>query len=52
MVAAPPVGALHRYAVGAALAGAGVVSGGDMTTEALVTKLSFLLDRGDTAEEV
>lgn len=41
---------LGQYAVGAALLGAGVVSAGDMTTEAAATKLAFLFGLDRTAE--
>jgi lysophospholipase len=40
------------YAAGTALAEAGVIGGADMTTEAALTKLSYLLARGSTPEEV
>ncbi|MBK0419715.1 asparaginase [Leucobacter sp. CSA1] len=38
--------ALGRYAVGAELARAGVIDGGDLTVEAALAKLGFLLDAG------
>lgn len=40
------------YATGNALARAGVVSGGDMTLEATLTKLHYLLSRGLSTDEV
>jgi L-asparaginase len=36
---------LDKYEVGSALKKAGVVSGGDMTTEACATKLAYLFGR-------
>ncbi|MBP1327351.1 L-asparaginase [Leucobacter exalbidus] len=37
---------LSRYAVGRELAAAGVIDGSDLTLEAAIAKLGFLLDRG------
>ena len=38
---------LGTYAVGVALEKNGVISGGDMTTEAVVSKLAYLFGRTD-----
>ena len=43
---------LGKYAVGAALVDAGVVSGGDMTCEACTTKLAYLFGRGLSLDEI
>lgn len=49
-----PLGSVNpeRYAVGRQLAAAGVISGSDLTLEAAVAKLSFLLDRGFSPEQI
>lgn len=43
---------VEAYAAGAALAAAGVIGGADMTPEAALTKLSFLLAQGLPPDEV
>ncbi|WP_446428249.1 asparaginase [Leucobacter sp. 1207-22] len=43
---------LGRYAVGSELATAGVIDGGDLTIEAAIAKLGYLLDAGYAADEV
>ncbi len=43
---------LARYAVGRELAAAGVIDGSDLTPEAAIAKLGFLLDRGHRGAEL
>lgn len=43
---------LDRYAVGRELASTGVIDGSDLTLEAAVAKLGFLLDRGRSGDEL
>ena len=41
-----------RYAVGRQLAATGVIPGGELTVEAAIAKLGYLLDRGYSREEI
>lgn len=41
-----------RYAVGRQMAAAGVIAGADLTVEAAIAKLGYLLDRGFNPEEI
>ena len=43
---------LGTYEAGSALVKAGAVSGGNMTTEAAITKLTYLLSKGFTEDEI
>ena len=43
---------LGRYAVGRELAAAGVIDGSDLTVEAAIAKLGFLIDRGVSGSEL
>lgn len=43
---------LARYAVGRELAAAGVIDGSDLTVEAAIAKLGFLIDRGIAGSEL
>ena len=43
---------LGTYEAGSALVKAGAVSGGNMTTEAAITKLTYLLSKGFTDDEI
>lgn len=42
----------NRYAVGRQFAASGVLPGGDLTVEAAIAKLGYLLDRGFTREQI
>lgn len=42
----------ERYAIGRQLASVGVIPGSDLTLEAVVAKLSYLLDRGFSREQI
>lgn len=42
----------NRYAIGRRFAASGVIPGGDLTVEAAIAKLGYLLDRGFTRDEI
>lgn len=49
-----PLGSVNpeRFAIGRQLAAVGVISGSDLTLESAVAKLSYLLDRGFSHEQI
>lgn len=42
----------NRYAVGRQMASVGVISGGDLTVEAAIAKVGYLIDHGYSREEI